>query len=116
MSKLQEVFSRIQETKKEQKMIKSMVNDAFKNSKSYQDIEMEIGSLKFKKKKIEEAIKDEFSKDLEKLDILKSDIDNDTMLLSDLALNELVKGHIVEVIDENNGKRVPLFKVTFKKN
>ena len=115
MSKLQEVFDRIQKTKQEQKKIKSMYRDALTNSKQYQHALEEAKASREKKKKIEDGIKDEFSKELSKLDNLKADIENDQMLLSDAALSTLMKGETVEVKDEKENKYEPIFSVRFKR-
>lgn len=114
MAQLQLIFNRIQETKKEQKEIKAMIRDAFTNSKSYQSILIEIKELSEKKKKIEEAINDDFRAEIAKLDIIKSDLDNDNMLLSDAAITQLMKGKTVEVIDKNKRRYDPIFSVRFK--
>jgi hypothetical protein len=116
MSKLQEVFDRIQKTKKEQKELKSMYRDAVVNSKSYQAAVEEMKVLRDKKKKIEDAIREDFNSELAKLDILKSDIENDNMLLSDAALTKIMKGETVEVIDEKDNRYEPVFSVKFKKS
>ncbi|MBU4216830.1 hypothetical protein L6270_03310 [Candidatus Parcubacteria bacterium] len=116
MSKLQEVFDRIQKTKKEQKELKSMFRDSLVNSKSYQEAVEDLKVLRDKKKKIEDAIKEDFNSELAKLDILKSDIDNDYMLLSDAALTKIMKGEMIEVVDEKDNKYEPIFSVKFKKS
>lgn len=116
MSKLQEVFDRIQKTKKEQKELKSMYRDAVVNSKSYQAAVEEMKVLRDKKKKIEDAIREDFNSELAKLDILKSDIENDNMLLSDAALTKIMKGETVEVLDEKDNRYEPVFSVKFKKS
>jgi hypothetical protein len=40
---------------------------------------------------------------------------NDAELLADLALNQLVSGETVEIVDENDQKYEPIFSVRFKK-
>lgn len=115
MSKVQEVFDRIQKSKKEQKEIKAMYKDALVNSKSYQDVLEELKALKEKKKKIEDGIRDDFSSEFNKLDVLKTDIENDSMLLSDAAITKLMKGENVEVTDEKENKYEPIFSVKFKR-
>lgn len=116
MSKLQEVFDRIQKTKKEQKEIKSMFRDSLVNSKSYQEAVEELKVMRDKKKKIEDAIKEDFNSELAKLDNLKADIENDYMLLSDAALTKIMKGEMIEVVDEKDNKYEPVFSVKFKKS
>ncbi len=115
MQNIQEIFDRIQKTKKEQKDIKVMYRDALLNSLVLKEVIDEIKVLKEKKKGLEDAIKSDFLSELEKLDTLKSDIENDTMLLSDAALTMAMKGEIVEIKDEYDNKYEPQFRVQFKK-
>lgn len=115
MSKVQDIFNRIQETKKELREIKTMYRDAMTNSKELQRITDEIKITREQKKKIEEKIKDDFKNELNKMEELRTDIENDSMLLSDAALTQLMKGEMVEVTDVNNTKYEPLFSVKFKK-
>ena len=116
MANLQEIFNRIQQTKKEQKDIKSMHRDALANSNSLQEIIEELKTLREKKKGIEDTIKSDFLAELEKLDTLKLDLENDMMLLSDAALSKVMNGELVEITDEYENKYEPIFKVQFKKS
>jgi predicted transposase YdaD len=111
----QEIFNRIQKTKKEQKEIKAMYKDALENSKAYQEAVEELRDARDKKKKIEDGIKDEFRSEFDKLDTLKMDLENDNMLLSDAALVKLTKGEPIELMDEKEQKYEPVFTVRFKK-
>jgi len=116
MSKLQEIFDRIQTSKKEQKEIKLMYKDALSNSSEYEKVEEELRAVKLKKKKIEDAIKEDFSSEFNKLDTLKLDIENDVHLLSDASLVKLMAGEGTEIVDERGRKYNPLFSVKFKKD
>lgn len=116
MSKVQEVFNRIQKSKKEQKEIKIMYSDALALHQEHQKINEELKALKEKKKKIEDSIRDDFGSEFSKLETLKVDIENDKLLLSDAALTQLMKGETVEVVDEKEQKYEPLFSVRFKKS
>ena len=115
MSRIQEVFNRIQKTKKEQREIKAMYRDALANSHRYQEVVEELKAMKEKKKKIEDSIKDDFRSEFNKLDTLKLDVENDTLLMSDLAINKLMKGESLEITDEKDNKYEPTFSVRFKK-
>lgn len=115
MPNIQEIFNNIQKAKKEQKEIKAMYRDALANSSGYQKAVEELNVLKEKKKKIEESMRDDFRTEFDKLEVLKADIENDTMLLSDAALSEYIKGKHVEIVDEYENKYEPIFKVQFKK-
>jgi len=116
MAKLQEIFNRIQVTKKEQREIKKMYKDALENSQSYQDAIDELKKIRDKKKHLEDAIKEDFSSEFNKLDTLKLDIENDTMLLSDAALTKLVKGELIQIEDPEGKTYEPVFTVKFKKS
>ena len=115
MSQIQEIFNKIQETKKQQKDIKATYRDALNNSQELKDITEKIQTLKEQKKGIEDAIKSEFSSEFEKLDSLKLDIESNNIILSDLALNEVVKGEMIEITDQYSNKYEPIFSVKFKK-
>lgn len=112
---LQEIFNRLQKTKKEQREIKTIYRDVLKNSSGHKAVLDEMNTLKEKKKIIEEGIQDDFRVEFDKLEVLKVDIENDSMLLSDVALSEYLKGAGVEIVDEYENKYEPIFKVQFKK-
>jgi hypothetical protein len=115
MANLQEVFNRIQETKKEQKELKAMYRDALNNSGAYQRSLEELKKLKEEKKKYEDSIKKEFASEFDKLDILKNELMNDSQLLSDMVLAQVAKGEKVEIKDQYETQYEPIFSVRFKK-
>jgi len=115
MAKLQDIFSRIKDLKKEQKEIKTVYRDALSVSKQYQDVVEEIKGLREKKKKIEADIKSQFTSEFDKLDSISLDIKTDNELLSDAALNQLMKGETVQITDEYDNEYEPLFSVKFRK-
>jgi predicted nuclease with TOPRIM domain len=115
MNSIQEIFSKIKEKQKEQKLIKSLYRDALANSQEYQGVIEDIKSLKDKKKKIEENLKDELSSEMEKLYSIKVDIESDKELLSQATLTKILKGEEIEITDEYNNKYEPIFNVRFKK-
>ena len=115
MSKIQDVFNRIQETKKKQKDIKDTYRDALANSFDYQDAVDKLKKLRDKKKEIETQIKNDFSSEFTKLDKLKLDLESDNLMMSDIALNYVMKGELIEIKDEYDNQYEPLFSVKFKK-
>lgn len=115
MPNLQEVFNRIQEAKQEQKGIKAMYKEALDKSGQYKQVTEQLKTLKIEKQKIETAIKQEYRRELEKLEEVKTGVESDTLILSDLAINELVGGKKVEVTDKYQNKYEPVFSVRFKK-
>lgn len=116
MVTIQEIFNRISETKKKQKDIKKLYQDALKTSLEYQDIISKIKNLQVKKKQIEAATKEQFGSELQKLDEYKDELDSDAMLLSDAALSLMMKGERIEVQDEFHNNYDPIFTVKFKKS
>ncbi|MFA6424022.1 MAG: hypothetical protein WCV83_01760 [Candidatus Magasanikbacteria bacterium] len=115
MADLQELFNRIQETKKKQKDIKSAYRDALNSSQEYKDIEDKLKELKAKKKQIEVSVQQDFSGEFQKLEDYAVDIESDNTMLSDAAFAKLLKGETVAVTDEYNNNYEPLFTVKFKK-
>lgn len=115
MNNLQDVFSRIRETRVKAKQIRAMYKDSLAQHPEYKTIVEKIDALKEQKKQIETQVKDDQLAEFQKLDAYKMHVKNDLEMLSDLALNQLVSGETVEVVDEDNNKYEPLFTVKFKK-
>jgi predicted nuclease with TOPRIM domain len=115
MVDIQEVFNRIQQTKKKQKDIKTLYNDALKNSLEYQELLEKLKTLKEKKKQLEGAIQAQFTSEFSQLDAFKVDIEADTTLLSDAAVSLIMKGAPVEIQDEYHNNYDPIIVVKFKK-
>ncbi len=115
MIDIQEIFNRIQETKKKQKDIRSAYKEALASSEEYKEIKEKIDTLRARKKQIEASIKENFAGELTKLDDLKIDLESDAVMLSDMALSKLMKGETVQVTDQYNNNYEPLFTVRFKK-
>ena len=87
MQNIQEVFNRIQAAKKEQKEIKTMYRDALVNNKEYTDLIDEIKTLRERKKSIEATIQEGFHDEFITLEQLKTEIQSDQEMLSDIAFN-----------------------------
>lgn len=116
MDKLQEVFNRIKDTKRKQKEIRAMYKDALAQSQEYQALLEKLEQLKLRKKELETLAKDEMEGDFQKMDAYRMHIQNDNELISDLAINKLMSGETVEIVDENDQKYEPVFSVRFKKS
>ncbi len=115
MQDIQEIFNRMQVIKKQQKDIRSTYKEALAGSEEYKDLNDKIKTLRERKKQIENTTKESFSSELTKLDDFKIDLESDSVMLSDIALNKLMKGETVQVVDEYNNSYEPLFTVKFKK-
>jgi hypothetical protein len=115
MKNIQEIYERIEETKREQRSIKQMYKDTLDASQDYQEILDKIKKLKQQKAEIEESAKTDLGKEWEKLDLIKLHIREDKELLTDIAISTLMKGETVKVTDKNQEEYEPVFSVRFKK-
>jgi hypothetical protein len=115
MSKLHEVFNRLQEQKKDQRELKKMYREALSVNAQYQEVLQELDVLKIKKKQIEASVKADFKEEFDKLEGLKLNIAGDKQMLSDIALTQFTSGEEVKIIDENKVEYEPIFNVRFQK-
>lgn len=115
MNHLQDVYNRLNETKKESKKLRDTWRDMLANSKSYQNVVEELKSVRAKKQQIENALRQDFQREIAKLENLSSDMKSDNELLTDLALTSLMKGETVRIKDEYENEYEPVFNVKFKK-
>ncbi len=115
MNDLQNIFNRIKETKSKQRELRKMYKDALNSSSAYQVILEQLEDLKIKKKQIETELKEDAMGNFKQLDAYQMHVKTDNEMLSDLALNKLMAGETVEVVDEDNVKYEPQFTVRFKK-
>lgn len=115
MANVQEIFTKIKEKQKEQKIIKQIYRDVLANSLEYQNILEELESLKNKKKKLEETLRNDLKTEMDQLYSIKIDIESEKEILNQATLTKLLKGEPLEIIDEYNNKYEPVFSVRFKK-
>ena len=114
MSKLDEVYSRLNTNKKRRSEIQKMIKDELSHNQRYQELKEEMKDLGDEKKMIEEEVRSSGSEGRE-LDDLKLEIQTDQELLSDIALTMYSKNETVEIVDEYDQSWYPVFKVSFKK-
>ena len=115
MQHIQEVFNRIQGTKRERKLIQDSYKDALSSSQEYREVVEKIRGYQLRKKQIEEETKAEMGSEYEKFLGLKKDMEIDRELLTDIAINTLMKGETVQVKDHEENPYEPVFSVKFKK-
>lgn len=115
MSQLQMFFSQAEETKHKMRELRMMYREALEQSQEYADLTEKIKTMRERRKQIEFAIKQDFEKELEKLDDCRIDLSASKQSMSDAALTMLMKSETVEVTDEFNNFYDPIFKVSFKK-
>jgi predicted nuclease with TOPRIM domain len=115
MPDLNEIHARMRVKKDEKKKVSQLVKDVFDQSKPYQEVMDELKRLKAKRLQLQNEIRAGLMSEVEQIDKLALDLQNDAMILSDLALTKLMQGETVEITDENDVKYQPVFKVSFKK-
>ncbi len=112
MKDIKEIFDRIQQHKKEQRDLNLAVKDSLRNMPEYHDLTDQIDRLKIKKSQIEQAAMDDVA---HKIDLLKANIKDGVQVMSDIALNTLMRGETVRLVDDKDNEYEPIFSVRFKK-
>jgi len=115
MSKLHEVFNRLQAQQKDQRELKRMYREALSTNAQYQEVLKELDFLKIKKKQIETGVRADFKEEFDKIEGLKLNIAGDKQMLSDIALTQFTSGEEVKIVDENKVEYEPIFNVRFQK-
>ena len=115
MQNIQDVWIRIQDTKKQQKNIRQIYKDTLESSAEHKELTEKIKTLTARKKQIEAEAKSDLGSEYEKLNALKKDIQLDQELLSDIAVSNLMKGETIKITDGENNEYEPIFSVRFKK-
>lgn len=100
----------------EKKKVNEIFRDVLAQSAPYQEALDELKASRAKKMQIEHDLRGQFAQEMEQLERLSLDLKTDAEVLSDMALTKLMKGETVEIVDENDVKFEPVFKVTFKKS
>lgn len=114
MPSLEEVYQRMQVSKKKQKELRSMYREALTQSKSFQEAKEEKEKLAEKCRRLENEIKNDFVNEQAQIDKLKLSLAADKQLLTDMAITQLMKGQTVE-INADDGSLEPIFDVRFKR-
>ena len=92
-----------------------MYKDALSNNDEYSEITEKITELREKKVAIENKIKDQLGKAWEKFEDIESDVKAQRVMMSDVAMTNLMDGKTVEITDKFGNKYEPVWSVKFKK-
>lgn len=114
MKSVQEIFDRLQDKKKQVKVVRQKYKQELASSSEHQRIVEDLEKLRAKKKKYEQSIREQASANFARIDELALAIRQDTQTLSDVALTSIMKGERVEVKDERT-EYEPVFAVRFKR-
>jgi len=115
MKNIQEVFNEIQEFKNTRKEINREYRDALIQAEGYEDLKEEMKKLRDKKKILETVVRAEMGSRYEELEKAKTEIESLEQMLTDIAMTNLMKGENIDIIDKNDAKYEPSYKITFKK-
>lgn len=116
MPSLPDIHARLKEKKRERKELLKAFKDELAHNPRHAQIVEQMKILKEEKKSIENQAWSQSSADAQKVDLLALDIKSDKELLADVALNMMVAGEKVEVIDDLNQRWTPEFSVNMKKD
>jgi predicted nuclease with TOPRIM domain len=114
--RLQELHNELRQKKEERKKLKESIKDELKHHARYGEVVDEMTTLKAEKKSIETQVRESVPQDARRLADLDAEIKADEELMSDLAMNLILKNESVELRDEYENRYVPLMKVVFKKD
>jgi len=116
MNDIQSLFNTLQELKAEQKEIRKEYRDALSHEVTYQEMLEEIKTLRDKKKLLESEIQSQMGDRWSRLEDLKYDIVETQQMISDQAVNSIMKGESISLKDQYDTLYEPQFSVTFKKS
>jgi len=106
MSKqLQLFFDKTLDNERKVKDIKRMIKDALISSQQYSELEEKRKEIVNKMRQVQEAILSDYNSEIDKLDLLKTEVEHDKLMISDKALNELVKGKMIEPVEDKFGNK-----------
>jgi hypothetical protein len=114
MKSVQEIFDRLQDKKKQVKVIRQKYKQELAFSSEHQKITDDMEKLRVKKKAYEQSVREQAGANFKRIDELALAIRQDTQMLSDIALTSIMKGERVEVKDEHT-EYEPVFAVRFKR-
>lgn len=115
MQNIQDVWERMEKTKREQKNIRLLYRDALEASREYREVTEQLKTLGQKKKQIEAETKAELGSQYERLSKLKKEAELDREMLTDIAISTLMKGEPVKITDPEDNEYEPVFSVRFRK-
>lgn len=112
---LQLIFDEVALKKQEKRDLNEMYKSALENMDHFIEIEEKIKALREEKKQIQEIAKSQLGRAYEKLEELKNEIATDRTRMTDVALNDLMKGVTVAVKDSFDNEYEPVWSVKFVK-
>lgn len=112
---LQLIYDEIAEKKQTKKELQEMYKDALESADNYSELNEKIKELRDEQKAIKERVQLQLGRAWEQLEDIKFEMDADKIRMTDVALNDLMKGVTVSVKDQYENEYEPVWNVRFKK-
>lgn len=115
MRNIQEIYSEIEENKKQQKEIRREYKDVLSNTNDFSETEEELKKLKEKKKQIEAIAQSRMGGRWDTFEKLKARAKELEEAITDVAMSTLMDGKTVAVKDQYDNSYEPVYKITFRR-
>lgn len=112
---LQLIYDEIADKKQTKKELQEMYKDALESADNYSELNEKIKELRDEQKAIKERVQLQLGRAWEQLEDIKFEMDADKIRMTDVALNDLMKGVTVSVKDQYENEYEPIWSVRFKK-
>jgi len=112
---LQLVFSKTDEKKNDLAILKRQVKDDLEAMVEYQELLKQEEKIRQKKRDIINAFNSNNKDLIDKISLIKVDLDSQKQLLSDVAIKEYLAGKTIQITDKKGFILEPVFSVKFKK-
>lgn len=114
-TKIKENLAKLDDLQKQVAGASMFIKDQLNNDADYHAIQENIKELNEKKKKIISRINADNEKELERIDVLKAEVQKQKQIISDLTLSKIVRGENTRIINKKGMVMVPVVSVKFKK-
>lgn len=115
MKQLQFIFDEVAEKKMEVRDIKELYKSTIEQIAEHAEIVEQIKVLREKKKMLELKAQQSLGTSWEKLEDLRDSMAADKVMMTDVALTDLMAGKTVMVADSFGNEYEPIWSVRFKK-
>ena len=115
-ARLQEIHTELTNLKRRRKEITDAFKDELAQHERHKVLLEELSALKTERKGIEITIREASPKEAQELEDLKTEIQSQGELLSDLAMNLIMAEESCELVDDKMNRYTPVLVVRFKRD
>jgi hypothetical protein len=109
------LFEKNKELKHNAKEIKKIITDALAANSHYIQLKEDYKIMRDDLAMIRDSVYDDFVSEINNLEKLKNEADDNNLMITDVAINNLLEGKTVEVVDKDGFVYEPIWSVKFKK-